>query len=75
MNAFFYYISRPPILELRNFYIRTDCILFEGAENIWLQMDVKKLLNIFLLLTYLLTYLLTPWSSVLLEKLTSNLCS
>ena len=24
---------------------------------------------------YLLTYLLTPWSRVLLEKLTSNLCS
>ena len=27
------------------------------------------------LLTYLLTYLLTPWSRVLLEKLTSKLCS
>jgi len=26
-------------------------------------------------LTYLLTYLLTPWSRVLLEKLTSKLCS
>jgi hypothetical protein len=25
--------------------------------------------------TYLLTYLLTPWSRVLLEKLTSELCS
>ena len=25
--------------------------------------------------TYLLTYLLTPWSRVLLEKLTSKLCS
>ena len=24
--------------------------------------------------TYLLTYLLTPWSRVLLEKLTSKLC-
>jgi hypothetical protein len=26
-------------------------------------------------ITYLLTYLLTPWSRVLLEKLTSELCS
>ena len=26
-------------------------------------------------MTYLLTYLLTPWSRVLLEKLTSKLCS
>jgi len=38
-------------------------------------------LNVYLLdvtcqpvITYLLTYLLTPWSTVLLEKLTSTLC-
>jgi len=29
-------------------------------------------MTILTLLTYLLTYLLTPWSRVLLEKLTSN---
>ena len=28
-----------------------------------------------ILISYVLTYLLTPWSRVLLEKLTSQLCS
>jgi len=36
-------------------------------EKIMKDQDIKK--------AYLLTYLLTPWSRVLLEKLTSKLCS
>jgi hypothetical protein len=32
-------------------------------------------LPLIVMFTYLLTYLLTPWSRVLLEKLTSELCS
>ena len=35
----------------------------------------RKLVKFYHLLTYLLTYLLTPWSRVLLEKLTKILCS
>ena len=34
-----------------------------------------ELLNVKLVVHIVITYLLTPWSRVLLEKLTSKLCS
>ena len=49
-----------------------DCFALEFLSNLPNDKRVEQFCD---LLTYLLTYLLTPWSRVPLEKLTSKLCS
>jgi len=50
-------------------------VLKYGSLNLLETSGPVQACNGIALLTYLLTYVLTPWSRVLLEKLTSNLCS
>jgi hypothetical protein len=47
----------------------------EELPEEWKESIIQIVVIIGACLTYLLTYLLTPWSRVLLEKLTSQLCS
>ena len=56
---------------------RTKCHTIDCARNTFLllQKHLTSGTELILILTYLLTYLLTPWSRVLLEKLTGSAAS
>ena len=49
--------------------------LYNSSFVVVLRFDSVQSIALTTLLTLRLTYLLTPWSRVLLEKLTSKLCS